>query len=54
MTIPLRAQPILHALGNGKGRKPFDLDHTICPCHLGALFLDLVEVRAVEVLDNGL
>ena len=54
MTILLRAQPILHTLGSGKNQKSFDLDHTICSCHLGALFLDLVEVHAVEVLDNGL
>ena len=54
MTIPPGAQPILHASGSGKGRKSFDLDYTICSCNLGTLFLDLVEVRAVEVLDNGL
>ena len=54
MAIPLKAQPILHILGSGKGHKSIDLIHTICSYHLGARFLDLVETHVVEVLDNGL
>ena len=46
MATPLRAQPVLHEF--------VEITTPYARVDLGARFFDLVETRAVEVLDNGL